>query len=117
MGATKKFIDFIIEFLPNKPKNKPSDGIHPWEVEDIENSLRIIYDYRSKALHGGIRFPAPMCLPPYIEKGNKIHELPMVLATSTKGGVWLKKDTPMLLHLFEYIVRGSILKWWDSLVS
>jgi hypothetical protein len=30
---------------------------------------------------------------------------------------WLQKDIPMNLHLFEYIARNSLLKWWASCAS
>ena len=36
--------------------------------------------------------------------------------TWTRGASWSGKDMPMLLHTFEYIVRNSLLKWWDSLL-
>jgi hypothetical protein len=39
------------------------------------------------------------------------------LATRTKGGVWNQKDTPMLLHLFEYVVRKSLLNWWQDMAN
>ena len=32
------------------------------------------------------------------------------------GGVWTAKDAPMKLHLFEYIVRGALLRWWESML-
>ncbi|MCB0170974.1 MAG: hypothetical protein KDJ97_10525 [Anaerolineae bacterium] len=116
MGATKKFIDFVLEFLPPPPKERPTEaGQHSWTKSAIKKTMGKIYSYRSRALHGGHPFPAPMCQAPQ-GFGGGIEEIPLGLATSMQGAVWLAKDTPMLLHTFEYIVRQTILKWWESQV-
>lgn len=116
MGATKKFIDFILEFLPPPPEQRPPELFqYSWTKQAVKKSMRKIYDYRSRALHGGTPFPAPMCLPPRGLTGE-LEEVPIGYSTSTKGGVWLLKDTPMLIHVFEYIVQGSLLNWWRSLI-
>lgn len=116
MGATKKFIDFILEFLPSPPKVRPSELLqHPWAKQAVKKSMRKIYNHRSRALHGGTPFPAPMCLPPRGFTGE-LEEIPLGYAMSTKGSVWLREDTPMLLHIFEYIVQKSLLRWWASMV-
>ena len=61
-------------------------------------------------------FPAPMCDPPYRhETWQGVAEKPIGLATSVAGGTWLAKDTPMLLHTFEYIARNALTKWWTSI--
>jgi hypothetical protein len=115
MGATKKFIDFVLAFLPSPPKNRPKFGRHPWSKTKIKKTLEKIYGYRSDALHGSRAFPAPMCMSPMISDGYPI-EVPTGFSTSTLGGVWVKEDSPLLLHTFEYIVRGALLKWWASLI-
>ncbi|CAG0961069.1 hypothetical protein METP3_00828 [Methanosarcinales archaeon] len=120
MGATKKFIDFVLEFLPPEPKNRPAEWArHSWEKNKIKKTLDIIYDYRSKALHEGKPFPAPMCMVAPVFGGN-ISEIPfgykLSLATA-KGGKWVPEDIPIILHTFEYIVRGVLLRWWtESLI-
>lgn len=117
MGATKKFIDFLLEFLPSPPVNRPREGFqHSWEVREIKKSLNKIYDYRSAALHGGKKFPAPMCFPPII-LDNIPSEVPTGLSTMAYGGIWKIEDTPILLHTFEYIVRQALISWWTSLVA
>ena len=118
MGATKTFIDFILQFLPPPPQNRPPPfAQHPWDSKALWKTMDQIYKYRSRALHGGHPFPAPMCEPPVIVGENgELEEIPGGLATGMKGGVWLAKDTPMLLHTFEYIVRNAILNWWKSVV-
>ena len=116
MGATQKFIDFILEFLPTEPNIRPDTPFQlSWNKNDIKKTLIKVYDYRSKVLHGGQTFPAPMCMNPMVF-GHIPSEIPDGLATATKGGVWTLKDTPILLHTFEYIVRGALLKWWSSLI-
>jgi hypothetical protein len=117
MGATKKFIDFILEFFPPPPESRPEKyAQHPWTKQAMKKSLTKIYDYRSRALHGGTPFPAPMCEPP-MGLAGAIEERPLGLAASMKGGVWVSKDIPMLLYTFEYITRQVILNWWKSVVS
>lgn len=119
MGATKKFIDFVSTFLPPPPESRPPEGFQlSWEPKDMRRKLSQLYGFRSKALHGGIPFPAPMSNSPHqIEPGGPPTEIPIGLAASMRGGVWLEKDLPMLIHTFEYIVRGALLNWWRSLIS
>ncbi len=118
IGSTKKFIDFVINFLPPQPAFRPSEFFqHSWEVQRMKRSMGIIYGYRSKALHDGRPFPAPMCDPPFRHPDWEAPaEKPFGVAASSKGGTWLSKDTPMLLHTFEYIVRNSLLNWWRSMI-
>jgi hypothetical protein len=119
MGATRTFIDFIQTFLPPPPESRPPVAFQlSWEPKPMKQSLSQIYGYRSKALHGGIPFPAPMSDAPYqFESDSPPAEIPIGLAASTKGGVWTAKDLPMLIHTFEYIVRGALLNWWRSVPS
>lgn len=119
LGSTKKFVDFVMRFLPLPPSVRPAEwGQHSWEPQQMNKTMRLIYGYRSDALHGGRPFPAPMCEPPYRHGDwGAPAEKPLGLATSTMGGTWLAKDTPMLLHTFEYIVRHALLKWWQSMVA
>jgi len=114
MGATKKFVDFVLEFLPDPPQERPKAFQLAWDRQNIKETLEIIYDWRSKALHGGTPFPMPMCMPP-LRVGGSFAEIPTGLAAKSRGGVWLAKDTPVNLHSFEYITRNVLLKWWSSL--
>lgn len=116
MGATKKFIDFSISFLPEAPAERgPEYARIDWSKASLKKALAMIYKYRSKALHGGTPFPVPMLMPPHAE-GHKHAERPIGLATHSQGGTWLAKDAPMLFRTFEYIARSVLLKWWDSMV-
>ncbi len=114
VGSTKKFIDFIIKFLPEPPPRRPKHHQHLWECKALKKTMNIIYRYRSKALHDGRPFPEPMCRAPHRQIPE---ERPIGLASQTQGSIWMAKDIPMMLHTFEYIVRKSLLKWWESMTS
>jgi hypothetical protein len=110
LGATKKFIDFLLEHCP-KPLSTRSAKL--WDAPRFREALRTVYKWRSRALHDGVPFPAPMCDAPGLIDGE-FQEFPFGLAQSSKGGSWIAQDTPMLMHVFEYIVRESLLSWWRS---
>jgi hypothetical protein len=114
LGATSKFVRFVVKFLPPPPSARPTAGFqHPWSKTAIRKTLGLIYEYRSRALHDGRPFPLPMCEIPFSsQEWAAPAEIPMGLATAAQGGVWLFEDTPMLLHTFEYIARGVLLEWW-----
>jgi len=117
IGATKKFVDFLIEFIPSPPENRPEPFIqHDWQINNFQVSFKKIYGWRSRALHNGISFPAPMCNVPMRSNNSFFAEKPPGLAMMTKGATWMAEDTPMLLHLFEYIVRNALIKWWKTLL-
>lgn len=115
LGVTGKFVGFVLKFLPPAPSPRPPVWCqHPWDEKKLKVTLRQIYDYRSKALHEGKPFPAPMCEPPVRLSADwsAPAETPIGEAASTAGGTWLAKDTPMLLHTFEYIARRALIAWW-----
>jgi len=115
MGATKKFLDFCIAFMPPAPGIRPPGYVqHSWVEADLLRSLKVIYDWRSRALHAGTPFPQPMCDPPPRLEG-RYAEKPLGLASASLGAVWQGDDTPMLLRTFEHIVRGALLRWWSSM--
>jgi hypothetical protein len=116
MGATKTFIDFILTFLPPAPSERPNEFARlKWEASSMKKVLKKIYSYRSRALHGGVPFPAPMSSPPRAIGDSDIPvEIPFGMASRTRGGTWLAQDIPMLLHTFEYIVRNALVNWWRS---
>lgn len=118
LGSTKKFVDFVLEFLPSPPSARPSFWQLPWDAASMRNAMRLIYGYRSKALHDGVPFPAPMCEAPYrLPEWQAPAEKPGGLATSSLGGTWLATDTPMLFHTFEYIARNVLLGWWRHMAQ
>jgi hypothetical protein len=119
MGATKRFRDFVLYFLPEPPPVRPREyAQHDWTRPAIKKSLNSIYGHRSNALHGGKPFPAPMCWPPRSD-GEAFYEKPAAGGTAAGRGdnMWAAQDLPMHLHTFEYIVRRALLGWWRSLLQ
>jgi hypothetical protein len=117
MRATVKFLGFIERHHPAAFELRPSEGAQvrwDWSRDGLEGALRKIYKYRSKALHDGIPFPEPLCTAP-MRIGDAPEERPLAGAAQTLGGTWTRSDLPMHLHTFEYILRGSLLKWWRDL--
>ena len=116
---TYKFTNFLLEFLPDPPTIRPNlYAQHLWQKDAFERTFKEVYNYRSRALHDGIPFPAPMCSPPMPagEKGE-VEEIFSALSASMKGSVWLAKDVPITLNTFEYIARNAILNWWKEMVK
>lgn len=109
-GATLKFTSFILAFDPGPPGEK---RLIPVDWTKLRDAVRLIYRWRSQALHGGTPFPAPMCFPPIVDAGS-ISERPFGLAAGTGGAMWWNEETPMLLHVFEHITRGALLRWWKE---
>jgi len=117
-GATRKFVNFLLRFKPDAPAVRPPVYSQVnWEPKKLKSAFQQVYGYRSKALHAGIPFPAPMCSLPlrFPDEAPGFTEKPFGLAQSRAGGVWLEKDLPMLLHTFEYILRNSVIAWWKEL--
>ena len=114
LGATKKFLAFLLEYTPEQPAERPPESEqHQWDNDSLKQSFGKIYHQRSRALHGGVPFPDPMCHQPgRAHDWNAPGEVPGGTATHIHGGTWVAEDYPMYLHLFVYIVRRSILNWW-----
>jgi hypothetical protein len=112
MGATRKFTDFLLRFEPGPPDKRPDPRYQiDWTEDSLLKAFKTVYRLRSSALHGGVRFPYPMCT-----STGPTTERPTFISTTGSGYTWLADSVPMLLQTFEHIVRGSILNWWRSLV-
>jgi hypothetical protein len=107
IGATSKFTGFCRRFKPDPPADRPQIGRFNFDEPSYRDAITKIYDYRSKALHGGTPFPHPMCEPPraYGQDG-RVEERPAGLAASSYSATWLAEDLPMYLHLFAHITRA-----------
>ncbi len=120
VGSVSKFVDFVLTHQPQPPEKRPRAGIARinWSKEGLKKVLKVVYDYRSKSLHGGTPFPAPMCS--HVSRleldDHPIEIGTLGLAVNTLGGYWRAKDLPVSLHTFHYIARQTLLNWWDSLV-
>jgi hypothetical protein len=108
--ATQRFLTFMKEFGPEAPTERPPPAFQV-DWGQVQEALKVIYKYRSLALHAGTPFPAPMCEPPHYIEG-KASEIPIGLATATADAVWTIADTPTLLSTFEWIARSALTKWW-----
>jgi hypothetical protein len=120
IGVTKKFVEFLLQYGPPAPERRPAEWMQIlWSPESLSRAFAKVYDYRSKALHMGVPFPAPMCEPAvkWDPSGEAFGEKPIGSAGSISmhGGVWLAKDLPMMLYVFEYIARHALNGWWASL--
>ena len=115
LGVMRKFLNFIKEFRPPEPKDRPTWWKIDWSDKELEKALKIVYDYRSKALHTGQPFPGPMCQPPPRLAGWITWAEKPGGDVGMGGGFWKEKDLPIYLHTFEYITRGTLLNWWASL--
>ncbi|MFV9452759.1 hypothetical protein ACNJ7E_04715 [Rhodococcus sp. NM-2] len=110
--ATRKFIDFLEKYSPARPDPEPQFDKLDWR--QMRKHAQVVYRHRSKALHDGKPFPMPMLEVPRIDESGVLQETPSGLSAGGLGGVWLAEETPMLLSTFEYIVRGSLLRWWEE---
>jgi hypothetical protein len=104
--STAKFLDFLLRFQPPPPLRRPA-ATYRVTWRRLRKQLNQIYDYRSKDLHRGIPFPEPLCQAPYISNSGIAREVAYVTED------W-KGDPPILLHMFEYVVRSALLAWWRS---
>lgn len=118
IAATGKFIGFCATFRPDPPELRAAFGRVDFAPKAFKAAMTRIYRYRSRALHGGIPFPRPMCAAPDRDDGptGTAEERPGGLAVGTLGATWLAEDMPMYLHTFAYITRHALLAWWRSLI-
>lgn len=115
LRATGRFLDFTLRYLPEAPKDRPKNCTAiEWDAAHMKAALTKIYEYRSLALHDGTPFPKPMSAPP--EMAGMYFEAPPGLAAGSHDAIWMAKDMPMLLHVFEYITRNAIVNWWQAIV-
>jgi hypothetical protein len=122
LQATKKFLGFSVEFLPQPPPERPPAYAQiDWKKKSVKKMLNKIYGYRSSALHAGVPFPAPLCDPPNIAEGSescKYAEVGLLaLAAHTLGASWEADDLPVSMNTFCYLVRGILNNWWDRITS
>ncbi len=120
IGSTKKFVDFLTQFRPDPPDQRPPEWCQvKWTPSNLKKVFRRIYTYRSKALHDGIPFPAPMCMPPFLGPPQKAvaEEKPIGLGHSIGVHVWQEEDIPILFHTFEYIARNALNAWWAEIAT
>lgn len=116
IGSTRKFLRFLELYCPPPPSLRPSkDDQVDWRT--LDEAYKLIYQYRSSALHGGRPFPQPMCeAPRQFDDGVPI-ERPSGLTSGAYNASWSKADYPILLATFEYITQGALVAWWSQLAA
>lgn len=115
LGATRKFLSFLLSFMPGPPLKRAPEYQQEWTQDALRKSLRIVYDMRSKHLHGGKAIPTLVCMAPGPRHGLPRERVQHVQAES-KAQPFAKlidESLPMYLHVFEHIVRNAILAWWS----
>ncbi|WP_187486938.1 hypothetical protein [Duffyella gerundensis] len=121
-GATKKFCDFCVNFLPDAPLERPESGKIEWTEKSLLKIFKSVYKLRSLALHAGKPFPQPMCSPPenYFGLAEEAVSPPTSNFTplkSSMGASWSHKEAPINLNIFFHMTHSILNKWWESLYS
>ena len=111
---TNRVVAFVRKHQPPPPATRPSGwGRVDWDA--LPFLVHRVYRWRSRALHEGIPMPAPMCIPPPTI-GGAPEEGAVSGGYGAAGASWTGSDIPLMLHTFAHIVRGSVLRWWQSRV-
>ncbi|MFJ1782262.1 hypothetical protein ACIOKA_36765 [Streptomyces anulatus] len=112
--ATARFMSCVEKYLPVPPPVRPEEYAQVgWDWPNLKKRINQVYGYRSARLHGGVPFPSPLCQVP-MTSGAALDERPSGIAAAAGNSAWLVKDLPMHLHTFGYIVRGCLLRWWQT---
>ncbi len=115
--VTRKFCDFLCDYLPDAPTRRPPPRFQiTWTAEALRASFGKVYDLRSRALHAGTPFPAPLLdsTASQPREWEASEEKPTHKTGQLGGSTWHPNDLPIYIHIFEHIVRGAILNWWES---
>lgn len=109
-----KLRSFVKAFDPGPPDLRPSSA-YQFDWSELDDALKVIYNHRSRDLHDGIPFPWALCEPPEVlsEEAVPCERFP-ALGVSGRGGKWTAEELPMYLHVFAYVVGGSLRNWWSS---
>jgi hypothetical protein len=111
--ATARFMTCVEKYVPTPPPVRPEEYAQvDWDWQTLKKRINQVYGYRSARLHGGVPFPSPLCQVPMLS-GAAMDERPSFVAAAGNSA-WLAKDLPMHLHTFGYIVRGCLLRWWQT---
>ncbi len=110
LGAESKMIQFALTHAPDPPAHRSAFTQLDWN--NLEQSLHVLYDHRSRDVHAGIPFPSPLCEPPPKDDDGLPAEVFPALGASSGGASWPSHRLPMYLHTFAYIVGGALRRWW-----
>lgn len=120
LSAGRRVQTFVETFRPSPPSKRPTDPSDRvnWEDELIDH-VKKVYALRSSLLHSGTPFPAPLLAgigESELEAGDYFPERPTGVWGSGQSE-WDASELPMHLHVFAYVVRGSLLNWWKESIS
>jgi hypothetical protein len=114
-NVERKLQRFIKQFDPGPPAKRPAQGPAVFDWDHLKEAIAILYDHRSRDLHDGIAFPAPLCEPPDEHISSRPSERFYFIGMSAKGGQWTAEDLPMHLHVFAHLAGGALRNWWRAL--
>lgn len=110
--STKKFLDFCRQYCPPEPEIRPDHSQVEWG--NLVDLLGVVYRHRSRSLHEARPFPGPLLGPPQGGLGGGAPlEMP-IGAVAINGNTWALEDLPMYLHVFAYVAREILVRWWAS---
>ncbi|MGW7295399.1 hypothetical protein ACWGIB_23785 [Streptomyces xiamenensis] len=115
LSAGRRVQTFVETFRPSPPSKRPtaaSDRVD-W-ADDLIDNVRTVYSLRSRLLHSGAPFPAPLVAGIgglEVEEGDYYPERPAGTWGSGQSE-WDDSELPMHLHVFAHVVRVAILNWW-----
>lgn len=112
LNVERKLLAFTLGHVPAPPDRRPQAA--QVDYDNLEPALRQVYEWRSRDLHDGIPFPAPLCEPAIGHEDPPYERFP-ALGVSGGGGYWPADVLPMYLHTFAHIVGGALRNWWDDL--
>jgi len=113
--AARRYRRFLRDFKAAPPRHRPRYDRVNWRK--LGHCQDLIYGYRSQAVHQGIPMPAPMCIPPGVDEDGCPLERDFGLGVGSGDSYWDESRLPMLLHVYAYIVGGSLRAWWRSMVE
>ncbi|HCG01758.1 MAG TPA: hypothetical protein DEV93_14600 [Chloroflexi bacterium] len=113
--STDRFVQFLEAFSPARPEPRPTHFALDWA--NLRPAFIEIYKRRSDALHGGKPIPWPMTHSPRETSNGAFEEHSGGLGSWSGNAYWPANETPMYLNTFVYIVRGTLLNWWGSMLQ
>lgn len=120
LRAQWKFLEFLIHFGLKPPEPRPIGGALDWTPDAMRKALKLVYKFRSDALHASTPFPLPMCEAPLQSDdggGNIAWAEKPGGASFHMGGLWTSEQMPMNLYAFHHLVATALRQWWSAMVT
>ena len=106
--ATRRFLDSpLVICLTHRRDGLLSLNKSTLDWQTIQKTLRVVYGWRSRALHDGFAMPWAMCAPPRVIADGAIQEAPFGEEAYGEGRLLDRAELPILLQTFEYIAAGA----------